>query len=420
MSQPSFKRTKFACYSVFFIGASAFSLPPVLFTVFLSLFQVSYTLLGTLVVVNFCTQMLIDLLFTAFSHKLNVKIFIKVMPIITAVGLFLYALIPTFFPQNAYVGLCIGTVIFSVSAGLSEVLLSPTIAAMPSENPQRDMSLLHSLYAFGFFAVVVTSTLFLKFVGIEYWAYLTMFFGVLCFLPALLFMGAPLPEMDNANDGDVEKRGGRYVGTVLCVACIFFGGCAETTMSNWVSSYMETALGIDKALGDVLGMATFAILLGLSRIAYAKFGKKIAPVLLIGMLGSAGCYLVAGLSTSVVFAFIACILTGMFTAMLWPGTLIMMEENMPGLGVGAYALMAAGGDLGASVAPQLMGVVVDEVSARPFAGELGTKLGLTAEQVGLKAGMLCSALFPILGAVVVLFAMRHFKKRDTASALKNE
>jgi hypothetical protein len=34
--------------------------------------------------------------------------------------------------------------------------------------------------------------------------------------------------------------------------------------------------------------------------------------------------------------------------------------------------------------------------------------------------MLCSALFPILGAVVVLFAMRHFKKRDTASALKNE
>ena len=58
--------------------------------------------------------------------------------------------------------LIIGTIIFSVSAGLSEVLLSPTIAAIPSDNPQRDMSLLHSLYAFGVFTVTVIATLALK------------------------------------------------------------------------------------------------------------------------------------------------------------------------------------------------------------------------------------------------------------------
>ena len=41
---------------------------------------------------------------------------------------------------------------------------------------------------------------------------------------------------------------------------------------------------------------------------------------------------------------------------------------------------------------------------------MGVKLGLTAEQVGLKTGMLISALFPILGIAVVLVIMRYFRK----------
>ena len=103
-------------------------------------------------------------------------------------------------------------------------------------------------------------------------------------------------------------------------------------------------------------------------------------VLLGGMIGAAACYLIAGFSTGVILPFFACILTGMFTAMLWPGTLILMEENIPSAGVAAYALMAAGGDLGASVAPQLMGIVIDKVSASNFAAGLAASSGLSSEQ----------------------------------------
>ena len=133
-------------------------------------------------------------------------------------------------------------------------------------------------------------------------------------------------------------------------------------------------------------------------------------VLLIGMAGASICYLVAGLSTNPIAAFIACIFTGLFTSMLWPGTLIMMEENIPGVGVAIYALMAAGGDFGASIAPQLLGIVIDQVSASSLAIELSTTLSLTTEQIGMKAGMLVTALFPILGTLLVLFIMRYFKK----------
>jgi fucose permease len=273
------------------------------------------------------------------------------------------------------------------------------------------MSLLHSLYAFGVLTMVVIGTTFLKLFGTENWAYLMLFLAALPIIPAVLFALSPMPDMGGHASGGsgMASTKKRTVGLVLCVGCIFFGSCAENAMSNWISGYMENALGIDKALGDILGVAMFAVLLGLMRIGYARFGKRIAPVLMTGMIGAAACYLVAGLVPGVVLPFVACILTGLFTSMLWPGALILMEDNIPGAGVTAYALMAAGGDMGASVSPQLLGVVVDNVSATSFAAELGNTLGISAEQVGLKAGMLVTSLFPILGIVVLAVTLRYFR-----------
>ena len=416
MEENKFKRTKLACYASYFTMSSIFSLPPLLFVTLRETYGISYTLLGTLVLTNFCTQLGVDLVFTLFSRHFNVKKVVRVMPLITTLGLVIYALVPTLFPQFAYGGLLLGTVVFSVSAGLSEVLLSPVIAAIPSKTPQRDMSLLHSLFAFGVFAVVLVSTAFLKLFGTENWMYLTLFLAVWPVAAAVLFMCSPMPDMDVGGHGP-KTRSKNGVGLALCVACIFFGSCAENAMSSWISGYMEKALHIDKTLGDILGMAGFAILLGLTRIAYAKWGKNIGKVLLWGMAGAAVCYLVAGLSSGVAAAFVACILTGVCTSMLWPGSLMLMEENIPQVGVAAYALMAAGGDLGASVAPQLLGIVTDQVAASSLASELGIKLSLSAEQVGMKAGMLVSALFPLAGTVLLLFALRFFRKRKASSAI---
>jgi MFS family permease len=271
--------------------------------------------------------------------------------------------------------------------------------------------MLHSLYAFGVLTVVLVSTLFLNLFGTENWMYLTVFLALWPALAAVLFMISPMPDMTShsqaATPRDTRRRS---LVLAMCVGCIFFGSCAENVMSNWISGFMERALHIDKSFGDILGLAVFALLLGMARITYAKIGKRIMPVLLTGMIGAAVCYLTAALATGKLLPLIACILTGLFTAMLWPGTLIMMEEKLPGVGLAAYALMAAGGDLGASVAPQLMGIVVDQVSLSPYAAELGARLGLTAEQVGMKAGMLTSAVFPLLGMLLLLCMALYFKK----------
>jgi fucose permease len=412
MIKTNFKTTKLACYTAYFTMSSIFCVPPILFVTFRELYGISYTLLGTLVLVNFFTQLGVDLFFMAFSRYFNAKITVRIMPIITALGLLIYAVIPMAFPDYAYVGLLVGTVVFSISAGLSEVLLSPVIAAIPSENPQRDMSMLHSLYAFGTFTMIILSTAFLKIFGTARWMYLVAFLALLPIVAAIMFMISPMPDLNGEASASksVGNRKQRAIGLALCVACIFFGSCSEVVMSNWISTYMENALGISKVVGDILGAAMFAILLGIARISYAKFGKNITRTLLISMIGAAICYITVGLSSSVGVAFVACILTGFFTSMLWPGTLIMMEEKIPNAGVAAFALMASGGDLGASFAPQLLGVVVDKVSASNFAVSVGNSLNITAEQVGLRIGMLMTAIFPIIGIAVVLVIMRYFKK----------
>ena len=130
------------------------------------------------------------------------------------------------------------------------------------------------------------------------------------------------------------------------------------------------------------------------------------------MIGAATCYIIAGISSNTIVSMTACILIGMFTSMLWPGTLILMEEKFPAPGVAAYALMAASGDFGASLAPQLMGIITDKVEISRWATELGNRLAVAPEQIGMKTGMLITAVFPILGAILLIYMKQYFKQRE--------
>ncbi len=406
-----YRKTKYTCYYTYVAMSSVFSLPPLLFVTFREMYGISYTLLGTLVLVNFCTQLTVDLIFTFFTKLFNIHKTVTVMPLLTATGLAIYALVPTFFPQYAFAGLLTGTVIFSIAAGLCEVLLSPLIAALPSENPEHDMSMLHSLYGWGVVLVVSVSTLYFAIFGTENWMYLTLFWALLPIGSFALYATAPLPPMDlTHSDGSGKKAARRTTGMALCVACIFLGSCAENGMTNWISAFIESALHIPKAVGDILGLALFALLLATTRVLYAKHGKNIYKMLLCSTIGALACYLVAGLSPNAVIAMIACVLTGLCTSMLWPGTLILMEEKLPNPGVAAYALMAAGGDFGGSVAPQLLGAVVDTVAASEWGLALAGTLSLTPDQLGMKVGMLIAAAFPLLGIGVLLLIGRYFRR----------
>jgi len=400
--------TKLACYMSNASMAAVASISPLLFITFHNLYGISFTLLGLLVLINFCTQLCVDVLFSFYAHKFNISKVVRSMPLLTVLGLLVYGSLPPLFPENAYLFLVIGTIIFSAAAGLAEVLISPVIAALPSENPERDMSRAHSIYAWSVAAMVLLSTLYLHLFGREVW-YILVFIWISIPLAAfILFLCAHIPELPTSKSSAGTAKLFKNPVLILCIACIFLGGASENTMTQWCSSYLESALGIPKLWGDVFGVAVFAIMLGLGRTLYAKYGKNIAKFLLLGFAGAFLCYITAALSPIPVVGLLACIFTGFCVSMLWPGTLIYTAQAVPNASVAVYALLAAGGDLGGSIAPQLLGSITDTVSQSGWAASLAENL--SPEQIGFKAGMLIAALFPLIGTVVVLVLKRAVKK----------
>ncbi|MBE6559970.1 MAG: MFS transporter [Ruminococcaceae bacterium] len=393
----NYKRLKLACYTANLSMSVVGNLSPVLFLTFRSLYGISYSLLGLLVLINFVTQFSIDLAFSFFSHRFNIPKTVKFMPVLTVIGLSLYAIWPFFFPQAVYAGLVIGTVIFSASGGLAEVLISPVIAAIPSEEPDREMSKLHSIYAWGVVAVIILSTLFLVAFGNENWQWLALLFVSVPLVSVILFAGAEIPAMETPEKASGALALLKNKGLWMCVCAIFLGGAAECTMAQWSSGYLERALGIPKVWGDICGVAFFSVMLGLGRSLYAKIGRNIGKVLFFGAVGATVCYLTAAISDIPVLGLVACAFTGFCTSMLWPGNLIVASDRFPQGGVFIYAMMASGGDLGASVAPQLVGIITDLTIAAPAAADFAASLGLAPEQLGMKLGMLAGMFFPLAG-----------------------
>lgn len=406
--------TKWACYTNNISMSVVANLSPLLFLTFREQYGLSYSQLGFLVLINYVTQLSIDLVFSFFSHRFNITKVVRITPLITLVGLVVYSVPTMLLPGAAYAFILLGTIIFSAAAGLSEVLTSPVVAAIPSKNPDREMSQLHSIYAWGVVGVVVISTVFLTVFGSERWQYLALLWTVIPLTGVIMFAHATLPPLAT------PERASRAAGIfkdkrmMLCILSIFLGGAVECTMSQWSSGYIESALGLPKVYGDIFGVAMFGLAMGAGRTAYAKFGKRIYPILTGGFACSVVCYVVAAVSGNAVVGLLACGLTGLSTAMLWPGSLIMMEDIVPSVGVACYAIMAAGGDLGASLGPQLVGVIADAAVGIPALSGLAKRLGMSADMLGMRIGLLVAAVLATAGTVLVLCIWRRFAKNKKA------
>jgi len=400
-------RLRLACYTTNVAMSVVGNLSPLLFLTFHELYGLSFTMLGLLVLVNFVTQLGVDLAFSFFSHKFNIPKCVKFTPALTTLGLIIYALWPFVFPNNIYPGLVIGTIIFASSGGLVEVLLTPVVAALPSDNPDRDVSRLHSFYAWGVVGVVIIVTLCLHFFGHQNWQWMALIGAAVPLTAFLLYLGAELPHIDTPEGAGDALAYLRKPTLWLCVSVIFLGGSAECTMAQWSSGYIEKALGIPKIWGDMFGTALFAAMLGLGRSLYSKYGRNVESVLLASAVGSALCYLTAAIAGSPLVGLIACALTGFCAAMLWPGSLITATDRFPMGGVFIYAMMASGGDLGASVGPQLVGVITDAAIASPAIASMAAGMGLDAAQLGMKLGMLVGMLFPLAAIPLFAYMCRH-------------
>ena len=407
----NYTRLKWAAYTANVSMSVVACLSPLLFVTFRTLYGISYTQLGMLVLINFITQLTVDLLLSFFPHKFNIEKTVRLIPVLVAIGLGVYALFPFVFPNQVYIGLVAGTIIFSASSGFNEVLANPVILSIPSDDPDRELSKLHSTYAWGIVGVIIVGTLFLFAFGSKNWQYLALLFMLVPISSIVLFSSTAMPQIDT-----LEKVSGavKFIKNKmlwLCVVAIFFGGAAEVTMTQWCSAYLEQSLGIPKVWGDLLGMSLFAVALGLGRTLYAARGKNIGRVLTLGSAGAFLCYIIAAFTNVAVIGLFACAFTGFCVSMLWPGSILVSSERFKSGGVFIFAMMAAGGDMGAAIGPQLLGVVTDATIANSALSGFATQLSLTTEQLAMKIGILSGAIFPLF-AIPFMWAVTRKQKTN--------
>ncbi len=404
------KRVRLGCFSANITMSIVGNLSPILFLTFRELYGLSFSLLGLLVVINFATQLTVDLLFSFFSHKFNVRLSMKLSSMLAVVGLSLYALAPLLFPNAVYLGVAFGTVVFSASSGLNEVLLSPIIAALPSNNPEREMSKLHSVYAWGVVVIVILSTSTLRIVGRKLWFILPILYSIVPLFSSVMFFTSTLPPLSTPEKASGALAMFKNKSLWLCILAIFFSGACEMIMTQWSSSYLEQALDIPKIWGDIFGTAGFALMLGLARTLYARRGRNMEKTLLLSGIGCIVCYLTCIVSPSPVVGLLACALTGFCVAMTWPGSLVIAANRITAGGVFVYAVMAAGGDFGAALGPQLMGVLTDAVSSNTNAAVWAENLGLTVEQLSMKIGMGFGLIFALFATFLFFLIWRTKRK----------
>lgn len=161
-------------------------------------------------------------------------------------------------------------------------------------------------------------------------------------------------------------------------------------MSQWASAFAESGLGVSKAVGDLAGPCLFSVLMGLSRVGYAKFGDRL-DLLHCEMacgLCCAGGYLLAALAPHPALALVGCGLCGISVGILWPGTFSVAARHCPKGGTAMFALLALAGDLGCASGPTLVGMA---------SGWFGGRL---------QVGLLFAVVFPVLLIVGALACKR--------------
>ena len=138
----SVRRVTWCCYLGMFVQALVINITPLLFIPLRTEFGLTFEQIGRLILVNFLTQLLVDLACTAIADRVHPRPLIAAANALSAVGLWIFAAAPMFL-HAPYAGFVFGTIVFSVGCGLLEVLLSPLINALPSENKSGAMALLH-------------------------------------------------------------------------------------------------------------------------------------------------------------------------------------------------------------------------------------------------------------------------------------
>lgn len=379
-----------ACFVGYIVQAIVNNFTPLLFLFFQKSYHVPISHITLLVTFNFGVQLLVDLLSVRFVDKIGYRISMIMAHVLAAAGLLLLTVLPEILPVP-FIGILIAVMIYAIGGGLLEVLVSPVVEACPSDNKETAMSLLHSFYCWGHAGVVLISTLFFYVIGIEHWRILAIIWAVIPIGNALVFTKVPMASLlEDGETGLGLKALFRLKIFWILLIMMICAGASEQAVSQWASAFAEQGLGISKAAGDLAGSMAFAVLMGLARLFYGKYGDRInlERFMICSTVLCVLSYLGISLFSVPLLNLICCAVCGLSVGIMWPGTFSKASATLPKGGTAMFALLALGGDVGCAGGPTLVGMV---------SGAL---------EDNLKMGILAGIIFPIMLLIGIILCKK--------------
>ncbi len=386
--KPNYQKTMYACFIGYIVQAIVNNFVPLLFVTFQTSYGIPLAKITALITVNFVIQLLVDLISAGFIDKIGYRASIILAHICAAAGLLSLTILPDLLP-DAFLGILISVIIYAVGGGLLEVLVSPIIEACPTDNKEKAMSLLHSFYCWGQMGVVLLSTVFFVLFGIQNWKILALIWVIIPVANGILFARAPIYSLQAEGEKGLTLKE-LFLKKIFWVLMLMMmcAGASEQSVSQWASTFAEQGLHVSKTVGDLAGPMAFAMLMGLSRLIYGKYGDKLNldHFMTFSCILCAASYLCISLVPVPMVGLLGCAVCGFSVGILWPGTFSKAAVSIKGGGTALFALLALAGDLGCSGGPTLAGLV---------SSSFGNNL---------RIGILASIVFPILLLIGILLS----------------
>lgn len=394
MRKFNFKHTISACFIAYMVQAAVCNFAPLLFVGWEHEFNIGFAQLTNIITLTFLTQIIVDLASAKFAEQIGYKRCLIISHLCSSVGYLLLAILP-YAMKNAYLGIALSVMLYSVGSGLLEVLISPVVESCPTSNKAGAMSLLHSFYCWGTVFVIGATTLFFVIFGRENWKYLSLIWSMFALLNGIFFCFVPIIEPKEAPKEKSDKtifKSRFFYAAILLMIC---SGAGEIAMSQWASTFAETGLKVSKIVGDLAGPMAFAVLMGCGRVLFSRLSNKIdiEKYLAFSALLCIGAYLLACLSPNPILSLLGCALCGFSVAPMWPGVISLTTKITKSTSTLMFAFLAVSGDIGCTVGPTAIGWISNAFGAN------------------LKKGLLFSAFFPAI-ILITLVVIRKNEKNE--------
>lgn len=389
-----YRSTMNACFTGYIVQAIVNNFVPLLFVTFQNSWHIPLSRITMLITVNFIIQLSVDLASAGFVDRLGYRASAVTAHLFSAAGLLMLTFLPDMMPDPFY-GILISVIVYAVGGGLIEVLISPIIESCPTDNKETSMSLLHSFYCWGYMGVVLFSTVFFALFGIGNWRALTLVWAVIPVVNAVVFCRVPLFSLDE------NEETGMSISSLISdrkflmlMLMMLSAGAGEQSVSQWASTFAEEGLGLSKTVGDLAGPMMFALMMGLSRVLYSRYGDRIE--LDSAMKCSAAACVISYVCIAIpsyVLGIVGCALCGFSVGILWPGTFSLASRSLVRGGTAMFALLALAGDLGCTAGPTLAGMISSA------AGD------------NLRLGVFAAVIFPVMFLIAAVFLGNRRKEK---------